>query len=125
QAGDVDQAGRVFEDLRERYGGIAFVEQAGLLTAQLQFDRGRAEEAVQTLQWVADNGDQRAYRSAARLRLAAILLEQKQYDEALKQLDAADAPTFAALVADRRGDVLLAQGKTDEAKAAYTRAWEG
>ena len=30
---------------------------------------------------------------------------------------------FEALVADRRGDVLLAQGKKDEAKAAYTKAW--
>ena len=25
---------------------------------------------------------------------------------------------------DRRGDVLLAQGKTDEAKAAYKKAWQ-
>lgn len=125
QAGDVDQAGRVFNDLKERYEGVAFVEQAGLLAAELQFDKGRADDAAQTLQWVADNGDQQEYRTAARLRLAAVLLQQKKYDEALKQLDAADAPAFAALVADRRGDVLLAQGKPDEAKAAYTRAWEG
>ena len=27
-------------------------------------------------------------------------------------------------MADRRGDVLLAQGKTEEAKTAYTLAWK-
>ena len=46
-----------------------------------------------------------------------MLLDEKKYDEALKQLDAATAKEFEALVADRRGDVLLAQGKKDEAKA--------
>ena len=52
-----------------------------------------------------------------------MLLDQKKYDEALKQLDGAAAPAFAALVADRRGDVLMAQNKPQEAKAAYTAAW--
>jgi len=58
------------------------------------------------------------------LRLAGLLLQAKDYDAALKQLDAAKAPTFAALVADRRGDVLLAQGKADEARVAYQAAWK-
>jgi len=31
---------------------------------------------------------------------------------------------FAPLAADRRGDVLLAQGKAEEAKAAYRKAWD-
>ena len=60
----------------------------------------------------------------ARLRLAALLLQAKDYDGALKQLDGATAPTFAALVADRRGDVLMAQGKPDEARTAYQAAWK-
>ena len=51
-----------------------------------------------------------------------MLLDAKQYDEALKQLDAVPDGPFAALAADRRGDVLLAQGKKAEARAAYERA---
>jgi hypothetical protein len=62
-------------------------------------------------------------RDVARLRLAGILLDDKKYDEALKQLEAANAKEFAPLVADRRGDVLLAQGKAVEAKAAFLSAW--
>ena len=42
----------------------------------------------------------------------------------MKQLDGAAAPEFAALVADRRGDVLLGLGKKDDAMAAYTKAWQ-
>jgi len=30
---------------------------------------------------------------------------------------------FEALVADRKGDIYLAQGKREEAKAAYQQAW--
>ena len=60
----------------------------------------------------------------ARLRLAALLTEQQQHDAALKQLDGATVPEFAGLVADRRGDVLMAQGKKAEAKAAYQAAWK-
>ena len=39
-------------------------------------------------------------------------------------LDAARAKEFAALVADRRGDVLLAQGKKDDARTAYQAAYK-
>ena len=58
-----------------------------------------------------------------RLRLAGLLLDEKKYDEALKQLDGVDGGEFQALAADRRGDVLMAQGKAEEAKAAYAKAW--
>ena len=124
QAGDLDQAGRVFADMKERYPRTAFTEQGGLLTAKLQFEKGQADAALATLAWVGANAAEVEYRTIARLRAAGILLDQKKYDEAISQLDAATAAEFAALVADRRGDVLLAQGKTDDAKAAYTRAWQ-
>ncbi len=124
QAGDADQAGRVFADMKERYPRTAFTEQGGLLAAKLQFDKGQADAALATLAWVGANAAEVEYRSIARLRAAGILLDQKKYDEALKQLDAATAAEFAPLVADRRGDVLLAQGKADDAKASYTKAWQ-
>ena len=128
QAGDVDQAGRVFADLKGRYPGTAFTEQAGLLTAKLQFEKGKADDALASLAWVETNATEGEYQTVARLRAAGVLLDQKKYDEALKRLDAIvlkdGAAEFGALVADRRGDVLLAQGKPDDAKAAYTKAWQ-
>ena len=60
----------------------------------------------------------------ARLRLAGVHLEAKAYDEALKVLQAPMPEAYAALAADRRGDVLMAQGKGEEAKAEYRKAWD-
>jgi predicted negative regulator of RcsB-dependent stress response len=122
-AGDADKAARVFGDLKERYPRTAFAQQGGMLAAKLQFEKGKADDARASLGWVIEHAAEDEYRILARLRLAALLLDAKQYDEALKQLDAVPDGPFAALAADRRGDVLLAQGKRDEARTAYQRAY--
>ena len=123
-AGEADKVGRIFNDLKDRYGRTVFAEQGGLLAARVQFDKGQADAAKASLAWVADTASEDGYRSVARLRLAGLQLDAKQYDAALKTLDADSAKPFAALVADRRGDVLLAQGKTAEARSAYQAAWK-
>jgi len=123
QAGDADKVTKVFGDLKARFPRTAFAEQAGLLAAQMAYRKGQVDGAKGNLNWVADNAKEDAYRAIARLRLAGVLLDQKQYDEALKQLAGVSGKEFEALAADRRGDILLAQGKKDEAKAAYQAAW--
>jgi predicted negative regulator of RcsB-dependent stress response len=123
-AGDADKAGRVFDDLKSRYPRTAFTEQAGLLAARLQYDKGQADAAKASLTWVAEHATEDEYRSIAHLRLAGLLLDQKQIEPALKELEAVKGREFDALVADRRGDLLLAQGKTQEAKTAYLAAWK-
>lgn len=124
QAGDAQKAARVFADLKERFPRTAYAQQGALLAAQLQHDKGQADAARATLAWASEHATEDEYKTVARLRLAGLLVDAKQYDEALKQLDAAKAPAFAALVADRRGDVLAALGRKDEAKAAYHGAWK-
>jgi predicted negative regulator of RcsB-dependent stress response len=124
QAGDAEKAGRVFADLKERFPRTAFAQQGGLLAAKAQFDKGQTDAAKASLTWVADNGVEEEMRTVARLRLAALLAEAKQYDEALKTLAAAQAAGFEGLVADRRGDVLTLQGKPAEARSAYEAAYK-
>ena len=124
QAGEVDKAGRIFADLKTAFPGTAFAQQGGLLLAKLQFDKGQADNARASLTWVAENGVEDEVRTVARLRLAALQAEAKQFDDALKTLAAATAPGFEGLVADRRGDVLITQGKKDEAVAAYNAAYK-
>lgn len=123
-AGDADKVGRVFSDLKDRYPGTAVAEQGALLAARVQFDKGQADAARATLTWAVEHAHEDEYRAIAALRLAGLQIEAKQHDAALKTLDAVKLPAFAGLAADRRGDVLLAQGKADEAKAAYQSAYK-
>jgi predicted negative regulator of RcsB-dependent stress response len=123
QASDADVATRIFADMKARYPRAAFTQQAGLVAARVAAEKGKLDDAQASLAWVADNASEREYRAIAKLRLAGLLLDAKKFDEALRQLDGIDAPDFAALAADRRGDILLAQGKADDAKAAYQKAW--
>jgi predicted negative regulator of RcsB-dependent stress response len=128
QAGDVDRVARAFGDLKERFGGTLQAQQGALLAARVQAEKGQADAALATLAWLAENAGEDEYRIVARLRAAGLLMDKKQYDEALKQLEAAaqgKVREFDALIADRRGDVLAAQGKTAEAVVAYRKAWDG
>jgi predicted negative regulator of RcsB-dependent stress response len=123
-AGDADKAGRVFNDMKDRYARATLTQQAGLIAARVQYDKGQIDASKATLTWVGEQAAEDEYRAVARLRLAGVLLDAKDHAGALKALDGATAKDFAALVADRRGDVLLAQGKTDEARAAYQVAYK-
>lgn len=123
-AGDAARAAQVFGDLKSSFGRTAYAGQGGLLAARVQYDKGQADDALASLAWVADNASVDEYRAIARLRAAGILADQKKYDEALRQLDGVKGAAFEALAADRRGDVLAAQGKKDEAKTAYQAAWK-
>ena len=122
-AGDAEKTARVFADMQQRFPKVPITQQGGLTVAKLQVDKGQADAAKASLVWVAENGAEEELRSIARLRLAAVLADAKQFDEALKVLDAAKSPEFTALVADRRGDVLMAQGKTDAARSAWQAAY--
>lgn len=124
QEGDSDRATRIFGDMKERYPRATFTQQAGLIAARVAAEKAQYDASIASLSWVADQAGEAEYRSIARLRLAGLLLDTKKYEEALKQLDAIDGGAeFAALAADRRGDVLLTQGKNVEAQAAYLKAW--
>jgi predicted negative regulator of RcsB-dependent stress response len=122
-AGDAQLAGRVFEDLRERYPRTAYAEQGGLTAAKVQIAKGKLDAAKASLSWVAQHAVEDEMRTVALLRLASLQADAHQYQDVLKTLASATAPTFAALVADRRGDALLALGRADEARSAYQEAY--
>ena len=121
--GDPVKISRAFGDMKERFGGTTFAAQAGLLSAKALYEKGQAEQAKAPLEWVASNAADESYRAIAKLRLASILFESKGYDAALKLIEGLPKE-FEALGADRRGDILLAQGKRDEARKAFEAAYK-
>lgn len=123
-AGDLGRVEQGLKDMQDRFGSTAYAQQAGLLAARVFHEQGKADAARAALASVAKDASDDGYEAVARLRLAGLLVEAKQYDEALAQLSAGIPGEFQALAADRRGDILNLQGKKDEAKAEYTRAWK-
>jgi len=121
---DVAQIGSLGAEIIDKYGSTAYGPMAALLLARRNYDSGDAPAAATRLQWAIDKARDDEIVALARLRLAAIRLDEKKYDEALALLDAKHAPAFAPLYADVRGDVLAAQGKVAEARAAYKLALE-
>jgi len=125
QAGDVARVERVLADMKDKYGRTTYAAQGALLAAKLLSDKDKAGEAQAALAWVADKAPAEGLKAIARLRLASLQTGAKNYDEALKTLSAAFPAQFAALAADRRGDVLLLQGKRAEAAVEFGKAYQG
>lgn len=124
-ANETERLQRAFADIKDKFPRTAFAHQAGLLTARVLEEKGNKDAAKAALAWVADQASDEGYRAVARLRLAALAVDAKAYDDALKQLSAPFPPEFEALAADRRGDVYNLQGKKAEAKGEYLKAWKG
>jgi predicted negative regulator of RcsB-dependent stress response len=115
-----ESGGKIIDD----FGSTAYGPMAALVLARFNFESGETDTAAAQLQWVIDKARDDDTVALARMRLAGIRLDQKKYDEALKLLDGEHAAALAPLYADLRGDVLVAQGKFDEARSAYRLAIE-
>ena len=125
QSGDIARVDQSLADMKDRFGRTTYAQQAGLLAAKVYYDKGNIDASSAALTWVADKSTDTGYQAVAKLRLSGLLLEKKAYAEALQQL-AVDFPKdFSPLAADRRGDILMAQGKQAEAKAEYEKAYKG
>ncbi|SNS59300.1 Putative negative regulator of RcsB-dependent stress response [Noviherbaspirillum humi] len=123
-AKDLPKVQRAAADLGDRFGRTAYAQMGGLVAAKAAVDANDLKLAKAQLQQVADKGRDEEYRAVAKLRLAGILLDEKAYDDGLKLLGGSFPAQFAGAVADRKGDLLMAQNKTDEARAAYQQALE-
>lgn len=123
QTGDHTRVEQAFGDIRGKYAGTVQAAQAGLMVAKLEMEKNQPDAAKAALEWTAKNASDEGYRAIARLRLASVLLEQKAYDAALQTLSEKFPLEMHAVVADRKGDVLLLQGKNTEAAAEYSSAY--
>ena len=120
-ANDNVKVQRVAGDIRAKYESSAYAPMAALAAAKTAFEANDLKTAKAQLQWAAEHGNDE-YKSIANLRLAGVLLDEKAFDEALKVLNGKFLPQFTSEVNDRKGDVLVAQNKLNEARAAYVAA---
>ncbi|SAK89507.1 membrane protein [Caballeronia pedi] len=110
---------RVATDMEDKFGGTGYAQMSALAAAKSFYMAGNAAGAKTQLQWAIDHAKDDEYKQIAKLRLALVLLDEKNYDAGLKLLADQPLDAFKGVIADRRGDLLAAQGKRDDARAAY------
>src|SRR5437660_4952073 len=108
----------------ESFPRSAYAPLAALVSAKIHFLAGDLKTARAQLQWVIEHARSDEMRSIAALKLSSVLLDDNEPDAALKILEAKPHPSFEALYASQRGDILATQKKRSEARAAYKAALE-
>lgn len=109
--------------LLDQYKDTIYAPRAALLLARINVDGKDMKSALTQLEWAAANSKEPAVRDLARLRLAGVQLDQGAHAAALKTLAAPHSDAFGFRFDDLKGDVLLAQDKPAEARAAYQAAF--
>jgi len=122
-AKDNTKVARVAGDIEAKFGRTAYASLGALSAAKSFFDANDLKSAKAQLEWVVANGNDE-HKNIAAIRLAGVLLDEKAYDAALKALAVAALPQFKSSVEDRKGDILAAQNKVEEARTAYKAALE-
>jgi predicted negative regulator of RcsB-dependent stress response len=112
---------RVATDMEDKFSGTAYAQMTALAAAKALYAAGDEPGAKAQLQWAIDHAKDDEFKQIAKLRLASLLLDEKAYDAGLALLNN-PSDAFKGVVADRRGDLLAAQGKRDDARAAYKLA---
>jgi predicted negative regulator of RcsB-dependent stress response len=122
RANDLGKAKDAMTGLADKFAGTGYAPRSGLIVARMLFDNGDKAGAKAQLQWVIEKSNEDTLKQIARYRLAEVQFDDRQFDDALRTLDAKHDEPFAGLYADLRGDLLAAAGKPAEARAAYQTA---
>ena len=123
QNGIDDKVIDINNQLNNDFSDTPYASITSLLLASKEYDRTRLDEALLQLQWVVKHASSDELKQLATLRLSRLLIEQKKYDEAMSYLNDETHPlAYDAQYAELKGDVYVAKGQVDEARAAYDKA---
>ena len=109
--------------MKDRFGSTVYAQQSAMLVAKQFISSGKPDSAKASLTWLSEQTTDPGYQSLAKLRLASILAESKNYDAALALLNGSFPASFEGLVADRKGDLMSLKSDKTKAIAEYERAY--
>ncbi len=117
-------AEHIANDLKAKNGKTLYAQGAAFYLAKAAVDAGNLDKAIAELKWILDSKPDVATTQLTRVRLARVYVANAAYTEAQAQLAEEPSKAFASEYAEVRGDILKAQGKREEAAAAYKKALE-
>jgi len=107
--------------LKSEYKDLGYGLMAALLEAKVAVDAGNLEGALPALEWAAKNAEP-ALLAVILYRKAMVQYGLNDLDAALTSLNAIRGDGHQTLTFELKGDILLDQGKPDEANSAYQAA---
>lgn len=119
---DVDGAKAVGAKIESDFGDTPYATLVALRLAEVQAAKGDADGARANLENAYQHTREDALKTLAGLSLARVELAQKKPQDALDLLEKLPAPGYTALRDELRGDALVALGRKDDARTAYTDA---
>jgi predicted negative regulator of RcsB-dependent stress response len=123
EAQKFDDAILITNELEKNYNNYPHRGLAGLILSKaLVFEDRQPEAEAQLRKLLSIDSD---VSWVARVRLAGLLLDMNKPAEALDLLPEKIPVVWLGIVSDRRGDVLMALGKKNEARSAWLRALDG
>jgi predicted negative regulator of RcsB-dependent stress response len=125
EAGEAEQAAGLASSLSTNYAETPYPALAALRRSALLINDDKAEDALKVLEDALPTAQDATLRQLLLLRAARTELVLGRHDAALARLERVDLAGYASLRDELRGDALAAQGKRDDARAAYQQALTG
>lgn len=123
QSADTAKVDRAFAEMKDRFGSTTYAHQSAFLVSKQFVTMGKADAAMAALTWLAEQSTDAGYQALAKLRLATILMESKNLDNALSLMNSTFPASFEGLVADRKGDIMALKGDKSQAIIEYEKAY--
>lgn len=121
--GQLDTAMDNYQILQDDHAKSPYASMAALQMARARVESKQPDLAISLLHQVMENGRPDGLKVVARERLARLLLDQGQAEEALTVINGAPrVDGYEARYAETRGDILVSLGRNDEAITAYQQA---
>ena len=107
--------------IADEFPDSAYASLASLIAARAAIQTSAPHTAKQHLLWVVEHASFPELVPIARLRLARLSMDARQYDDALAELDKIDSAPFSGGVSELRGDIHRARGDRTAARDSYER----
>lgn len=117
-----DAAQKAGDALLSEYPSSGYAGLSALVAAKASVDQGKFEDAQRQLRWLLENDVRKELKLTARLRLAQLMLQDGNHDGAHAILAVDELGPYQATFDELRGDVYVAESKSDDARQAYEQA---
>ncbi|GGN23938.1 hypothetical protein GCM10011350_12660 [Marinomonas arctica] len=114
----------IAKQLADDYGDTGYAMFGQLFLARVDAENGQYDAAINALDTAIAKTKDVSFIAIANLRVARLLLQKEDYAGAMARAEQVTAEEFAAQQQELMGDILISQGKRDDARVAYMKANE-